>query len=814
MFDGADVYQYRREKNSGEQPVQWGILTGRGDSRRKKSMFRLGVRDMAGAAVVLSAGFLLGRSVLLGELFPFGPAFAAAVIVVYRGLALPVLLGAALGVYTVAGGWELAVRSVSLVVAGVAALSLPSRASGLHFLLGGTVFAVLVVTGTGYVALTGPSNYEYIRVLFEAVFGALLSVAFFKALTGLQQAARRERVAPDVMFCLVLLLASVVAAASQIQWGYITPGGILAGLAVLVAGYAGGGGLGASAGAVMGVLPGLVYTVSPAAAGAAAFAGFLGGVCRALGRMGVVAGFLMGNVLITVYLGSGRDILGVLGESAAASLVFALVPGALLNRLRTYLPITQPWDSIEGSGPAGNNVRSGRLRRWGGVFDEISHIYERVGQARETGVDKTDRRGLVDELRVLVCSGCPLQGVCWGKEAQSTCRTLEHLRTTVEQQGKVEPGDLDRSFTDRCSRSGEMVRGMNCLYRLQRMKRSWENCVRDGREMVYGHLRGMRGVVDNLVREAEAEKDVWLKRAEYLKRELKQADMPVSDLVLYPGAGGCEVEVTIPSCGGLKKCLYDVAPLLGRLTGQELSPAFMDCVNNGGTGFCNLRLYSGLKYRVDMGLTRLPAGSNAVSGDSHSVVQLSGGRLVFLLSDGMGSGPAAAAESGAALALLKQLLQAGFDAEPAIRTVNWVMMKRTLEESFATVDMLLVDLYAGEAKIIKIGAAPSFRVRRDAVDTIRSNSPPVGIIDEITVFSRDKKIAAGDLLVMVTDGVIDAHRETNSDEEWVAGVLREIIDLPPGEVADLVVKLALGGGNGPRVADDMTVLAVRVEKNC
>jgi len=839
LFDGVDTYQYRREKNKAEPSVKFNFPTaGWGDSRKEerghtsgngkgthllwrnvpnyrmspnyKGVLRFGLKDLVGMAVMLLAGFLLGRAVLLGELFPFGPAFVAAGIAAYRGRAWPVFLGAAMGLYLINDGWELVMRLTTLALVGMAALSLSLKTTGLRFLLGGAVFAVLVVMGTGYVALTTPSNYEYIRVLFDSIFGALLAVAFLKALTGLGQVARREQVAAGDMFCMVLMLSCLVAAAGQLQWNYISPGGILAGLVVLVAGYIGGGGLGASAGAVMGVLPGLVYTISPAAAGAAAFAGLLGGICRVMGRTGVVAGFLMGSILLTVYLGSGRDILGVLGESAVAVLVFFLLPGVFLNGLRNYLPTVQPWDLAGGDDEAAKETNlSGRLRRWTGMFEEISRTYEHVGGSRETEDHKTSRRDLVAELKEMVCAGCPLQRVCWGKESELTKNTLEYLRETVKRNEKLKPSDIDQSFAERCSRSGEMIVGMNCLHRLHRVKQCWESCLRDGRELVSGHLRGMNGVVGQLVLEAEAEKDNWIRRAEYLKKELKQADLPVSELVLYPVSRGCEVEVTMVACKGLKKCRYDVAPLLSRLTGQNLAPAFMDCICDGGENFCRFRLYPDLQHGISLGLSRLAARDNTVSGDTHAVVQLSGGRLVIMLSDGMGSGPSAAAESVATLKLLKQLLQAGYGGEPAIRTVNSVMMRREPEDSFATLDILELNLYLGQAELIKIGAAPGFLVRGDKVEIIRSHSLPVGIVNEISTFSRHEKLAVGDLLVMVTDGVIDAHRETDEDEDWVAGVLGEIIDLPPGEVAELLVKLARSGGNG-HVLDDMTVLAIRV----
>ena len=825
MFDGVDTYQYRREKNNDEQPVKFNFPTpGWGDSRKAerehttgsgmspgyRSVLRFGFKELAGMALMLLTGFLLSRAVLLGELFPFGPAFVAAGIATYRGRAWPVFLGAAMGLYLVNDGWEIIVRLTSLALIGMAALSLSLRTTGLWFLLGGAVFAVLVIMGTGYVALTTPSNYEYIRVLFDSIFGALLAVAFLKALTGLGQIARREQVAAGDMFCMVLLLSCLVAAAGQLQWNYISPGGILAGLVVLVAGYIGGGGLGASAGAIMGVLPGLVYTISPAAAGAAAFAGLLAGVCRVMGRTGVVAGFLMGSILLTVYLGSGRDILGVLGESVVAVLAFFLLPGVFLNGLRNYLPTVQPWGLAGGDDEAAKETNpSGRLRRWNGMFEEIAHTYKHVGGVRETENYKTGRRDLVAELKEMVCAGCPLQRVCWDKEFELTKSTLEYLKESMKRNEKVKPADLDQSFAERCSRAGEIIVGMNCLYQLHRVKQHWENCLRDSREMVFGHLRGMNGVVGQLVLEAEAEKDNWIRRAEYLKRELKQADLAVSELVLYPGSRGCEVEVTMLACKGLKKCRYDVTPLLSRLTGQNLAPAFTDCICPGGENFCFFRLYPDLKHGISLGLSRLAARNNTVSGDTHAVVQLSGGRLAIMLSDGMGSGSSAAAESGATIKLIKQLLRAGYGAEPAIRTVNSVMMGREPEDSFATLDILEIDLYSRQAKLIKIGAAPGFWVRGDKVEIIRSHSLPVGIVNEISTFSRHEKLAVGDLLVMVTDGIIDAHRETDENEDWVASVLGEIIDLPPGEVAELLVKLARGGENG-HVLDDMTVLAIRV----
>lgn len=813
MFDGVEVYQYRRDKDGGGVNDDSRLATGKIGGGRKSIINWLNIKDLAGMALMLSAGFLLGRSVLLGELLPFGPAFVAAAFAAYRGAALPALLGTGVGLFTATGGWDLAVRCITLAVAGMTALSLPARAP-VHYPLGGAVFALMVLAGTGYAAVFNPSNYEYIRVLFESVFGALLAVAFFRGISSLSLVSGRKRVPADGLFCLALLGTSIVAAAGQLQWGYVSPGGVLAGLAVMVAGHVGGGGLGASAGAVMGILPGLVYVVSPSAAGAAAFAGLLAGLCRVYGRAGVVAGFLLGHVLLIVYLGNGGDITEVLSESASAAALFLLIPGFLLQSLREYLPVVRPWN-LPGEGPGdtrGDGVIK-KLEQWGKIFEEIARSYHRA-ESSAGAKDKKERPGAVEQLKELVCSGCPVAKLCWGKE-QSHTRRLMHELMAEAGQGKV-PGEVidnNPELAGRCSRRGELAVGAGCLAKMQRMSRYWENCLEESRELVYGHMRGMRGVIRCLAREIEAERETWRRRAGFYKQELKQAGLQVSGLAVYPGEDGkCEIEVTMPACGGLKKCLYDMARHLSRLSDMDLAPAFLDCTRYDGEDFCTIRFYPGIKYGVRLGLVGIPAPPNTVSGDSHCLVQLGGGRLAVILSDGMGTGTVAAAESRATLRLLQQLLKAGFEGEPAIRMVNSTLMRNSQEDKFATVDMIIVNLYTGHTEMIKIGAAPSIWVSKGDVEIILSKSLPVGIVEEIHTCSESRRAKSGDMVVMVTDGVMDAHRGEEKSEEWVAGVLKEIIHLPPREVAELLAKLAQSR-QSRRAPDDMTIAVIQIDKN-
>lgn len=812
MFEKAEVFLHQRNQLNKEPYKYTNYNTGRYKSHRMHILTGLRVRYGTGLVAFFAAGFILGRAFLLGELLPFGVALVAAGFFVYRGYALAALIGAVLGLSTVVTGWELAARIMMLIAVGTASLTLPSILTLYRLWLGGLVFAVLVVAGTGYVAITGPTTYDYVKVLFESIFAALLTVAYGAAFGGIRRYSSGQQLYGEQVFCLIILLLSLVAAAGQVRWGMISPGGILASLTVLVAGYVGGAGLGAAAGAVIGVVPGLVFTVSPAALGAFAFAGFLGGLCRGLKRIGVLTGFLLGGTLLTVYLGSGRDIAGLMLETALAGLVFLLLPKVVFTNMQKNMPVGFHWVATTEPAEGEHDSIVGRFKRWESAFEEISRTYDQVSGSLEPLNKDTPWHDLINQVKNMVCHDCVLNKVCWERESQRTLLYMENCFAGALNSGSVTMEDLDSQLRKRCSRPRELVMGINYCFQLWRMQQFLTQRLHESRELVSMHLRGMRGVIENLARELDAN-DNWGRSAEYYKQCLKQSGIPVAALSLYSGARGCEAEVVMPTCSGKRRCVYDVAPFLNRLTDKNFSLSCKDCVNWENDDFCTFRLYPDLVYQLGLGLARSAGKENDISGDTCALMHLNDGQLAILLSDGMGVGAVAASESKTTLSLLQQLLKAGYSRDLAIRMVNSVMMEHCPEkDSFATLDMTVLDLYSGKYELVKIGAQPSYLVRNNQVQVIQASSLPVGIVDDINIFCRQGKMDNGDMLVMVTDGVSDAYPVKAENEDWISSVLKEIVDLPPQEVAELILRLALSSGSeGRRSADDMTVLVARVE---
>lgn len=207
-----------------------------------------------------------------------------------------------------------------------------------------------------------------------------------------------------------------------------------------------------------------------------------------------------------------------------------------------------------------------------------------------------------------------------------------------------------------------------------------------------------------------------------------------------------------------------------------------------------------------VGLSRRPR--QGVSGDHAIVRELPGQRLMVALSDGMGMGVKAAAESLPAVVLAERLLAAGFGQRVTAQTVNAMLLLGSRGESFATLDLAVVNLVTGEAEFTKIGAMPTFMRRHGKVERLVGASPPAGIVHRMEPDVRHRRLSISDWLLFMTDGAYEVL--TSPDDAWLIGFLKELGSARgPQWVADALANRASEGA--PAHVDDLTVLAIRLD---
>jgi stage II sporulation protein E len=251
-----------------------------------------------------------------------------------------------------------------------------------------------------------------------------------------------------------------------------------------------------------------------------------------------------------------------------------------------------------------------------------------------------------------------------------------------------------------------------------------------------------------------------------------------------------------------------------RTLAEQQLKGLAELIREMGTDFEVAKSREGVKKvppRLDyaVGMAKRPRVGGLITGDSDLVRELSKSRVIFGLSDGMGVGPRAAWESGTAMALLEQLLDAGFSAKLAVRAVNTTLLLRSVEDHFATLDLLLMDRIGRGAELIKVAAAPTFFCRGGRVEIIRSHSLPVGILQDVAVEPVYHTLSPGDILVMLTDGALDSQDE--GAENKLRRLLEEMQEMPFGDsqtMAETILSYMLGHDQDGR--DDAAVVVIQI----
>lgn len=366
--------------------------------------------------------------------------------------------------------------------------------------------------------------------------------------------------------------------------------------------------------------------------------------------------------------------------------------------------------------------------------------------------------------------------------------------------------DLAKTFLSVPAKAAPAVVGMDDY---ARVNAAWNARMDEQRVAVATQLTEISGIMEGAIRRAyDTKEDPSLERK--LKRSLHKKGILLKKAYIYENENQKkEVYLTLRT---KKKCCIpnkEVAEKLSDILGTSMMPAHdaRAFVRNEYTNTCFLEKTN---FEVVYGMERCVGDYQQISGDSFSFLQREDGQFLASLSDGMGTGLNAYQESERVVDLLEQFLEAGFSKETAVKMINSALVLRTDGKTFSTIDISSIDLYSGVCEFLKIGAATSFIRRGNWVETITSTSLPAGIFQKTDFEKTCRKLYDGDMVVMVTDGVLDV-LPVEHQEKLMKDIILEHPTNNPKELADYIISRVRQYKNG-RFCDDMTVLVIGIWK--
>ena len=101
-----------------------------------------------------------------------------------------------------------------------------------------------------------------------------------------------------------------------------------------------------------------------------------------------------------------------------------------------------------------------------------------------------------------------------------------------------------------------------------------------------------------------------------------------------------------------------------------------------------------------------------------------------------------------------------------------------------------------------------FIKRGSEIEVVDSTTLPFGIVDDIDIKPVKKKVKNGDIIVTISDGVIDIDKDNVGEYTWIVNYLKGE-QVNPEILAREILEQAKRKSNG-RVLDDMTVIVSKL----
>ena len=362
----------------------------------------------------------------------------------------------------------------------------------------------------------------------------------------------------------------------------------------------------------------------------------------------------------------------------------------------------------------------------------------------------------------------------------------------------------------------KMIKAINHSYRISKMNFIWKKKMEENKKNVSSQLDGVSKAISSMAKEMEnEEKCEFETQKKEIMALLEQKEISINNIkIKQNNSGRYFVEVYTNLCDDIegKKCnIKKISKILEKVLEHKFIIQSQECGLREEKPACKFTYYSQDKYKLQVGVATSTKPGSPVSGDSNVETKLEDGKYLLAISDGMGSGPEAMKSSKIAIKMLERLLKAGFDKEVSLNLINSTLIANTKEDMYATLDIQILDLYAGNMEFIKNGACPTFIKRNKEVQLLKSLSLPTGILENADLVVYDYDLQDGDILVMCSDGIIEANSEYINKELWVKYLLEDLQTDDAKQIANMILNEAIDSEFGMQ-KDDMTVIAFKISK--
>jgi stage II sporulation protein E len=753
--------------------------------------------ENAGIQVTVAIlGFLFANTSLIGGMYPFGVAVVAscpisAMITSSAGAMAGCFF---VGNYLMGAKYIASIALINIVRYLIFRMKMKNTPvismvlSGASLLLGFLVIALMIPLSLSEIFLS----------VAEILIASGTSYFLFATLEIFSKKDTFKNLSSNDLTGLTVVFAIVIMSLARYNFFSISPASIISAIAILLfASY----GRDFSA-VVLGIATGFALSLTSSDFLVVALGFAIGSLVASIfAKIGIISSaisFIIINVICSLIYGFDERSIITIYEVVIAGCIFLAIPK---SGGRYVVSLFE--SSIK---PTSNDsFKRGVLMRLdfaGAALSDVSDSVEAVAHKL-----RRNSNPVIDDVfrnvKQDICDSCSRYKHCYIEKENKEKRQKDFnlLMMTLKEYGKIELSHLPSSFADECENVDKFLESACDYYTKIIMKKTANDRVDEFRSVVVDHFKNLSDMLFEMS-DSISKSDLSDRLSEEkIYQTLKESGYEILDVSANVGESNrMSVEIRIKT--GRKPIKEGfILQSVSASTGRNFDSFSKTQVGDD----ILISLCEKVEIFCDFAVTQHNCNNCDLCGDSYGYFHDGRGHAVMILSDGMGSGGRAAVDGAMAAGLMSRLIRAGIGVESAIKIVNSAMLYKSSDESLATLDILILNLYDGTACIYKCGGAKSIIIGKKEITDIKADSMPIGILKDVFFEKIDLKLFDNDIILMLSDGVTDIPGDWLYDEiySFEGDDLQDFTDI-------IATKAKL---RRKMYDDDITVMALRINRD-
>lgn len=613
----------------------------------------------------------------------------------------------------------------------------------------------------------------------EVIMALLITFFLFSAFPSADRMFFEEWTAEQIgAACIVGVMA--ITGMQGIVIGEVAIAGVFIHLLLLFSAFVGGVPFATTVAMIVAAVVGLAELSFTGMMAVYGMTGFFAGALRRFGKVGVASGAVLVSLFFFMYdLTLPLDSTYFMSIGVGTLLFFFVPSKRMLALKRLFIPKNeielkrQKWVSE-------------RLDEQLEDFQQFTEFMSTIVNGKES---KRFRQSPEQNMSApAVCQACFKYTKCWEEKENSIGNLIQEWESEYSFMKKSSRHRVEEKIKYQCVRFPDLIEEME----EKTTSRLLSEQLQHGRKMLALQLRDMSTHLDKVMSTIKEDVSIYRPAEEEIAGRLAEQGIEYFQIdVLSEEPGSRKIVCCLPE----KKAGFEenttvaerlIVPILEKYYKEPFSVVSASAKEEP-FAHVYVTLESTVRFSLDYGVMMTAGHETLQTGDAYEVFSVHEGLVAVLLSDGMGQDLQAYHESRKVIRLMRECLDRKMDPETAMHTLHYVMSLNGLDDMYATLDLALIDLQDGRLWSWKAGSMSTYIKRGDEFLRLDSESVPVGFSQSPSVETKNKGLKAGDLIVMLTDGVFHSESSIELQEQALYGILEENKQSNCEEIAEQIV---------------------------